>query len=402
MNHIENKISGVLVANEGRTHKTLIATMPMVEVMNFFSTERLLPSLNWVSDVAVNAKNLERVQDIQAELEAVVSNNAVGVPLVLTFAVVGKPRIEKGGHQRSSLYYIPASTCVVGNPLGLVAICRLLGQKTFLFSSRLSVKEANQRSELRQRFAMETVEVRVVFDDESGIDEQQVVELFRQNRVFNAPLNLPHINESEVFLPKDQFSLKLQVEQLIQQASLDSYGGVNFDSRHVKISDTYITTQYILFKLLVGAVAGIGTQEYSKMSKDVTLPSGQQLSLALSEDCVSQIAIFLSAWLKAQKTAFVVDRSGYHLSPQIWQAIGLTFHHINQDVISSDDLVAAGNALGKLDYSKSAKHWSECSVMELDAKGRIYKNAANSTRLFRAGLCEYFVGVVKRDVTKQV
>ncbi|WP_394240602.1 hypothetical protein [Vibrio astriarenae] len=376
--------------------------MPMVEVINFFSTKRLLPSLNWVSDVAVNAKNLERVQDIQVELEAVVSNNAVGLPLVLTFAVVGKPRIEKRSHQRSNLYYTPASTCIVGNPLGLVAICRLLGQKTFLFSSRLSVKEANQRSELRQRFAMETVEVRVVFDDESGIDEQQVVELFKQNRVFDAPLNLPHINGSEVFLSEDQFPLKLQVEQLTQQANLDFYGGVSSDSRHVKVSDTYITTQYILFKLLVGAVAGIGTQEYSKMSKDVTLPSGQPLSLALSEDCVSQIAIFLSAWLKALKNAFVDDRSGYHLSPQIWQAIGLTFHHINQGTVSNDDLFSAGNALGQLDYSKSAQHWNECSVMELDAKGRVYKNSASSTRLFRAGLCEYFVGVVKRGVTKQV
>lgn len=395
MKHIANKICGVLVSTEGRTHKTLITTMPMVEVTNYFSTERLLPSLNWVSDVAVNAKNLERVQAIQAQLEAVVSKNALCAPLVLTFAIIDKPRIEKGVHQRSNLFYNPVSTCVVGNPLGLVAICKLLGQKSFLFSSRLSVKEANQRSELRQRFAMEPVEIRVIFDDENGFDEQQVVELFKQTRIFDAPINLPHISESEVLLSEDQFPLKRQVEQLIQQTSLDSFGGVSFDSRHVKKSDTRITTQYILFKLLVGAVAGIGTQEYSKMSKNLTLPNGELLSSVLSHDCVNRVAIFLRAWLEPLKNAFVDDRSGYHLSPQVWQAIGLTFHHLNQGDVSNDELVSAGNAIGKLDYSKTAKHWNDCSVMDLDAKGRIYKNAASSTRLFRAGLAEYFVEVIE-------
>ncbi|MEH0690908.1 hypothetical protein H4F17_17900 [Vibrio cholerae] len=369
--------------------------MPMVEVTNYFSTERLLPSLNWVSDVAVNAKNLERVQAIQAELEAVVNKNALCAPLVLTFAIIGKPRIEKGVHQRSNLFYNPVSTCVVGNPLGLVAICKLLGQKSFLFSSRLSVREANQRSEFRQRFAMEPVEVRVIFDDGNGFDEQQVVELFKQNRIFDASINLPHISESEVLLSEDQFPLKRQVEQLIQQTSLDFFGGVSFDSRHVKKSDTHITTQYILFKLLVGAVAGIGTQEYSKMSKNLTLPNGELLSSVLSHDCVNRVAIFLRAWLEPLKNAFVDDRSGYHLSPQVWQAIGLTFHHLNQGDVSNDELVSAGNAIGKLDYSKTAKHWNDCSVMDLDAKGRIYKNAASSTRLFRAGLAEYFVGVIE-------
>ncbi|MEH0687912.1 hypothetical protein H4F17_02360 [Vibrio cholerae] len=394
MNHIENKIGGVLVSTEGRTHKTLITTMPMVELANYFSTERLLPSLKWVTDVAVNAKNLERVQTIQREIESIVNQNAIGVPLTLTFAVVGKPHIEKSIHKRSKLFYSPTNTCVVGNPLGLVAICRLLGQKTFLFSSRLSVKEANQKSELRQRLAMESVEVRVIFDDENGFDEHQVVQLFKQNRIFDAPINLPHISESEVLLSEDQFPLKRQVEQLIQQTSLDSFGGVSFDSRHVKKSDTHITTQYILFKLLVGAVAGIGTQEYSKMSKDLTLPNGEQLSSVLSHDCVNRVAIFLRAWLEPLKNAFVDDRSGYHLSPQVWQAIGLTFYHLNQDGVSNDDLVAAGNTLGQLDYGKKARHWENCSVMDLDARGRIYKNAASSTRLFRAGLTDYFVQVV--------
>jgi hypothetical protein len=57
----------------------------------------------------------------------------------------------------------------------------------------------------------------------------------------------------------------------------------------------------------------------------------------------------------------------------------------------------AGTILGELDYSKNATHWGDCAVMELDAKGRIYKNASSSTRQFRVGLTEYFLEVIYRE-----
>ena len=102
----------------------------------------------------------------------------------------------------------------------------------------------------------------------------------------------------------------------------------------------------------------------------------------------------MRGWLKPLKESFVNNRSGYQLSPQVWQALGLVIHKLVTDGMSPDVLENAGRELGNLDYSKQAKHWENCPVMELDVQGRIYKNAANSTRQFRLGLQEYFLKVI--------
>lgn len=394
MRIVDKKITGMLLAMKDRTQKTLITTLPMVEVSEYFSTESLLPELKWVADSAVNSKNATKVQTIQAELEKVVIESRVGAPLSLTFAVMGKPSILKASHSMSTLSYNSSDTCIVGNVLCLVAVCKLLGSKTFLLSSRLSVKEANQKSELRQRLAMENVEIRILFDDENGLDVNHVIELFKKGQVFDSALSLPHLSDGNTLLLDNDFPLKDSIDQLIEKASIESYGGVSFDSKHVKVSEQYITTQYVLFKLIVGAAAGVGTQEYSKMSKDVTLASGVSLASVLSDDYVSKVAVFLKSWLQQLNETFANNRSGYHLSPQVWQALGLTIHRLVSGGATLNDLKTAGEILGSLDYSKDAKHWESCSVMELDARGRIYKNSATSTRLFRVGLFEYFVRVV--------
>lgn len=381
----------MLLSSEGRNLKTLITTMPMVEISSYFSVSKLLPELGWVPDAAVNAKNVEKVQTIQAGLESGVWNESVSAPLTLTFAVLGKPSYIDSSSRTSFLKYDSSSAFIVGNLLGLVAICKTLGVKTFLFSSRLSVKEANSKSELRQRLAMENVEVRVIFDDQRGLDGDDIIELFKQSLIFDSSMSLPHAVNRQGLLSDKDYPLKPFVDQLIADSDIESFGGIKADAKHVKVSERYITTSYVLFKTIVGAVAGVGTQEYSKMSKDITLPNGKTISSVLSDGYLDFITAFLKEWLEAQREAFTTNRSGYQLSPQVWQALGLTIHQLLSNGASGEKLKVAGKALGQLDYSKNAKHWSHCSVMELDSKGRIYKNAAGSTRQFRVGLFEYFV-----------
>ncbi|MCF7482591.1 hypothetical protein L3V31_12720 [Vibrio sp. J1-1] len=391
----EKKISGILLSSGERTIKTLITTMPIVEVSSYFSVGSFLPELKWVADAAINTTNADKVQSIQTELEKLGSCDATIAPLTLTFAVMGKPNLQGDCGGMSSLEYDSSEAFIVGNVLSLVAICKILGLKTFLFSSRLSIKEANSKSEFRQRLAMESIEVRVIFDDQLGLTSDEVIELFKQNRLFDSSMSLPHLTDGKRVLSDEDYPIKPFIEQVISETKMQSYGGVKFDAKHIKVSDRYITTQYVLFKMIVGAVAGIGTQEYSKMSKDLTLATGENLTSALSKGYVDFIITFFKEWLESQKNAFIRNRSGYQLSPQVWQALGLTIHQLVSDGASKEQLKVAGKVLGQLDYSKSAKHWNECSVMELDSKGRLYKNAANSTRQFRVGLFEYFLDVLK-------
>lgn len=391
------KIDGLLVSSSLRTYKTLITTMPMVEIASYFSTENWLPELKWAAEAAVNSKNADKVQSIQEELAKGVQEGAVTAPLTLTFAVLGKPDLSNTSNQLPSLVFESSETYIVNNVLGLVAVCKLLGLKTFLFSSRLSVKEANRKSELRQRLAMEDVEVRVVFDDEIGLASPDIIELFKKSSTFDATLSLPHLSDGKQLLLDQQIPLKPYIDQLIEDTNIESFGGVSFDSKHVKVSGRFITTQYILFKLIVGAVAGIGTQEYSKMSKDVTLADGSKISSTLSGNYLSKISAFLKAWLEPLKVEFANNRSGYHLSPQVWQALGLTIHQLLNDGASITKLKSAGKTVGELDYRKSASHWGRCDVMELDSKGRTYKNASSSTRQFRSGLSTYFLQLIDEE-----
>lgn len=104
------------------------------------------------------------------------------------------------------------------------------------------------------------------------------------------------------------------------------------------------------------------------MAKDITLPNRASHTSALSDDYMDKIIVFLRAWLEALKNAFLNDRSGYHLLPQVWQALGFTVHELVSKGASLSEPKASGKALGRLDYSK---------------------NAATSTRLFRVGLFEY-------------
>ncbi|CCN83293.1 Conserved hypothetical protein [Vibrio nigripulchritudo SFn27] len=377
-----------------RSLKTLITTMPIVEISAYFSIDRLLPELNWVADAAVNATNVEKVQAIQTNLKGLVSRDSISAPLTLTFAVMGKPKLSNSSNRTSSLTYDSSDTYIVGNVLGVVAICKILGLKTFLFSSRLSVKEANSKSELRQRLAMESVEIRVIFDEQRGLSSADVIELFKQSHISDSSMSLPHIADAQGVISDENYPLRPLIKELITKTGMELYGGVNFDAKHVKVSERYIATEYVLFKTIVGAVAGVGTQEYSKMSKDITLSSGESISSVLSGGYIDFVTTFMKGWLKPLREAFAGSRSGYHLSPQVWQALGLTIYQLVSDGALCEDLKIAGEVLGQLDYSKNAKHWSNCSVMELDSKGRIYKNSAGSTRQFRVGLFEYFFAVL--------
>ncbi|WP_029825753.1 hypothetical protein [Vibrio parahaemolyticus] len=384
----------MLFSTKEKTFKTLISTIPMVEIDAYFSAENVKSELKWVIDAATNSTNVDKVKAIQAELETRVVKNDVFAPVSLTFAVEGKPILDGTSRSLPTLSFNSNSTYIVGNVLTFIAICRMLGVKTFLFSSRLSVKEINQKSLARQQLAMEKVEIRIIFDDEKGLDATNIVHLFKKNALFDTALNLPHVGNGDSLSSESGFPLRPFILQLIEDTDIASYGGVSFDAKHVKVSGSTITTQYVLFKLLVGAVAGAGTQEYSKMPKDITLESGESLTSVLAGGYINNISAFMRSWLKPLGESFVSNRSGYQLSPQVWQALGLVIYQLVKDGMSSDELEKAGRALGKLDYSKNANHWKNCPVMELDTQGRIYKNAANSTRQFRFGLQEYFLKVI--------
>ncbi len=387
-------LTGRLASRAGKTVKSLVTYLPAIELENYLSVTRVYPDLEVFYDAAKNKTNLKKVIDIQEDIKNELLAGAVHSPLSLTVVLEGNPTLITTG-KRGNLEYERASTFVVGNILFLVAILKTLGIKAPLFSSRLSSSKIKKNSIFRQILAKDEVIVTFVFDDENGLSEDQVREFFFKYNRQHSGLHLTQFSTSD-----NTFPLKPLIDQLTQDLNFTKYGGVSTKSKHVKASDSYLTTEYILFKFLVGSVAGAQVQETCMMSNDVTFASGQRVSEVLEDGYIKYIEAFLKAWLQPLQSNNKLTRGGFRLSAQIWQALSLVLHQLVADGASVEEVTQAGLVLGKLDYSKKATHWHNCDVMGLDSNGRLFKNAMNSTREFRNGLAKYFLGLVSYEVVK--
>ncbi|BAX51823.1 hypothetical protein PDPUS_1_00448 [Photobacterium damselae subsp. piscicida] len=390
----ELNLTGCLITSSDKTVKSLVTYLPAIELENYFYINRIPSQLEVFFDAAKNKTNLKRVSDIQADLEKELSQEMIGAPISLTVVLDGKPTLSLTG-DAAKITYDRDSSFIVGEVLILTAVLKSLGIKTPLFSSRLSASEIKKKSAFRQMLAVQSVVLTVIFDDESGIDEEQVKELFFKFNRQHSGMHLSQFSQAN-----NAFPMKPYVLSLADSLNLERFGGVSDKSKHVKMSESYLTTEYILFKLLVGAVAGAHVQEICKMSDDVMTPLGKKVSECLSNGNLEYIKAFLSSWLTPLEKAGKAERAGFRLSAQIWQALALVIYQLVSDGASVQDVSHAGFVLGQLDYSKKATHWSNCEVMALDSNGRLYKNAANSTREFRNGLAIYFYNYVQGESSR--
>lgn len=379
-----------MIASSDKTVKSLVTYLPAIELNNYFCVDRVPPLLEFFFDAAKNKTNLKRVNDIQVDLENELSQGGIGAPISLTVVLDGKPTLHLIGNT-AKIGYDRSTSFVVGELLVLTAVLKSLGIKTPLLSSRLSTSEIKKKSAYRQILAVQNVVLTVIFDDERGIHEEQIRELFFKFNRQHSGVHLSQFSQVNYVFP-----LKPYVQQLADSLSLESLGGVSDKSKHVKTSERYLTTEYILFKFLVGAIAGAHVQEICKMSDDVTTHSGKKVSECLAKGNLEYIKVFLTSWLIPLEQGGKAERAGFRLSAQIWQALALVIHRLISDGSSVQDVRHAGLILGRLDYSKKAIHWGDCEVMALDSNGRLYKNAANSTREFRNGLASYFYRIVKK------
>ncbi|WP_423808218.1 hypothetical protein OUO06_16670 [Photobacterium damselae] len=383
-------LTGRLSYRAGKTVKSLVTYMPAIELENYLFVTRVYPDLEVVYEAAKNTTNLKKVSKIQEDIKHELLGGEVGAPLSLTVVLDGKPQLITKG-EIGCIEYERSSTFVVGNVLLLVAILKTLGIKAPLFSSRVSLLDIKKNSLYRQMLAKDEVVLTIVFDDVNGLNEEQVRDLFfKYNRQYSG-LHLTQFSKSDEIFP-----LKPIINQLAKNLNFEEYGGISTKSKHVKVSDSYLTTEYILFKFLVGSVAGAQIQETCMMSTDVTLASGKKVSEVLDEGYIKYIEAFLYAWLLPLKRNNNSMRTGFRLSAQIWQALSLVIYQLVAGRSSIEDISKAGLILGKLDYSKKAVHWHNCEVMDLDSNGRLFKNSANSTREFRNGLAKYFLSIVNK------
>ncbi|WP_345890967.1 hypothetical protein [Vibrio crassostreae] len=379
------KLKGKVISYGSQPAKALITFIPVVELSSYVETSKSHKALKILFNAAQNSTNKKKTLTLQGDIKNEVISGELGVPLSLTVVVSGDSEVYENKHS-SEIEYERSKAFVIGNLLTYNAILNLTGLKAPLFSSRVSSSDLQKNSVFRQLLATQELMLTIIFN-EKGFNEDEVRTLFfKHNR-----------RESEVhltqFANKDSFPLQKVVSQLSENLTLDDLGGVSNQTKHVRASEKYITTEYILFKILVGAVCGEKAQERAKMSDDIALKNGGSFIQTYSHTYQQYVETFFKEWLTPINENQDYNRKGFRLSAQIWQALSLVINTLVLEGKTLDQISHAGAQLGKLDYGKRAEHWAHCDVMQLDLNGRLFKSAAKTTRDFKLGLKDYFIKV---------
>ncbi|MGR5216561.1 hypothetical protein ACPV4Y_15990 [Vibrio harveyi] len=383
------QLSGKLTSHNDRDIRSLIAFLPLVELSGYVDTLNVHDSLEIFFHAAKNANNKKKVLEIECDIKEEVANGGIINPLAFTVVISSSVQLQEK-RNLSDIIYDSEEAYVIGNLLTYNAVLNLLGVKAPLFSSRLSSSELERNSICRQQLAVEDVVLTILFD-EQGIEGERLRELF-----FNYQRRNPELHLTQ-FSGRNSFPLQDSVRQLSLDLDLSNYGGVSEKAKHVRSSEKYITTEYILFKVIVGSIAGERLQEYAKMSDEVLLEGGATAKEAFQDTYRQYIEAFFKGWLKPIYKDTEQARGGFRLSAQIWQGLSLVIHELVLRGVGVAQIESAGLKLGLLDYSKHASHWKNCAVMDLDSNGRLFRSSVKSTREFRRGLKDYFLSYIDEN-----
>lgn len=372
-------------------NRTLVTHLMAIELPVYFS---LLPADSKTEGLlkSVHSKlNKDRITEIAQSIKLALSNVEKTPFLSLTYVVGGKSSIQTKQNQMIELTYNPGNTLIVGGILELVAIAKLLGiEHPFYPARKSSVEHILADSDIRQSLSRLPIQVTLIFNTASALSFDDMCDYYTK---YNARTSQLHSPIQTTMMSNS--SINDFVKEIAEKTNLERYGGMTSSSMRLTKSEQGIVAEATLIKLVLGAIAGASAQDKNKVD-DFNGRKG-----AFSEEAISiakqYIILFLKVWLDGISKQLGSDRDGFHYSPSLWLSLGLLIKEIiaTSPINKTEESIRrAAQVLAKLDYSKSAIHWSQCKVMVLDLTGKKYKNATGGGRTFRVGLSNYFLNII--------
>ncbi|MGR6861520.1 hypothetical protein ACU5EH_15095 [Aliivibrio salmonicida] len=364
---------------------SLVTFIEAIDLINYFSVFDVPAELEPVFQSIHSKKNIQRLSDNVTSISNGITNLSPTPSLV--FAIGGNVDFDKAENQLSTITYDPANTLIIDGALSLFALMELMGFTHPFVKKRASKKSIEKNSKIRQEIAQLPVQVTLIFNHTIQRNSSNLFDIFK---LYNKKETRIHSPSFDVVNNDDAINDYIKV--ITKSVNLDSYGGMtNLTSRLTK-SEPYITTESTMIRMVLGALGGAEAQDKNKISEfGLNVNSFKEDSSILLQPLIIN---FMKAWLEGIKKQ-LIDRDGYHYSPQIWQSLGLVIHNLVKTKMDEANIKQAGKILGRLDYSKKALHWKNCNAMELDASGSYYKNATGGGRAFRVGISKYFLEVIK-------
>lgn len=240
----------------------------------------------------------------------------------------------------------------------------------------------------------------------------QVLFIFRQDRA------LSEADFAQIFADVNGQATPMSTNKLMKLARTDdvvmfareigtlpivkSHGGMSFDANTVTAKSEFVITLNTITRFILGALGGErmqGKVRGVREMADGAILSGKNLN-PIKRDLI----LFFETWIDEQGDSYSQDRSGFQLVATLIQGLGLVFNNLWVTYESlapaerTNHIYQAAKKLGKLDYSRMATHWCDCSCVSLSDNGTYIVNTGGSTS--RKGFAQHLsnkIGIAYRS-----
>ncbi|ASG04256.1 hypothetical protein [Vibrio anguillarum] len=331
---------------------------------------------------SVNRERLCQIENYY--LKSVIDNTPFDIPRV-SLVVYGQVRGEKLHSRLFSLQYEKSDSAIVEGFLVISALSHLL-DRVDPFTGKKADK-SNLSSKQQQTLASIDVRLSIYYGRDGKIPEESLSKLFFDINAIDTKVYSQHIATHVQESP-----LNLCAEKLAIALNLNAFGGVSELNKITK-SDSYITTKSTLILILLASLGGKGVRIEKQLPTH--LPDKTLITEQVVDDALKIVIPLMKGWISCLEIKFKQDRSGFHRSMQIWQALGVVAYHLSHITdFTEDELFSTGQILGQLNYDKNASHWGKCAAFKKDASGSFWINATGGGRTFRDKVAVYFISLL--------
>ncbi|WP_235868255.1 hypothetical protein [Vibrio paracholerae] len=368
--------------------KQLTSYVKVIDLFNLFSLFDIPSELEEAFQSIHSRKNQKRIELAKTSIEAGLDNLVEVPPPCITFVVAKVLNHKSLSRSIVELEYDPLDTMIVDGVITLFAMMQISGFSHPFEKKRISKDLTQKNCRVRQELASYPVQVNLLFSPTEPLSQKACITLYKKYSQTESNIYAPLIESLNAELP-----LNTYVKEIADDIALDSFGGMKTSSVRLSVKDPYVTTEATMIRLVLGAIGGADYQDKNK----VDLFGSGPFSAEHIDKIKPYICIFMEAWLDSVKVQLLSNKNGFHYSTTLWQSLGLVIHNLYLEKKNLEEFAKAGAVLGRLDYSKSAKHWGRCGALELDVLGQSYKNVTGGGRALRIALTNYLLGYLSEQ-----
>ncbi|MEZ9170357.1 hypothetical protein AB4122_02705 [Vibrio cyclitrophicus] len=274
----------------------------------------------------------------------------------------------------------PDENFVVDGVNRLSTVATILGgyDQSLLKNIKESDARLKRRVELSVLLQELSVQVLFIFRKDKALSEADFSQIFADVNGQATPMSTNKLMKLARTDDVVMFAREISVLPIVT-----SHGGMSFDANTITVKSEFVLTLNTVTRFILGALGGERMQGKVRGVREMS--DGAILSKRHLDPIRSDLILFFETWIDCQGDVYSQDRQGFQLVATLIQGLGLVFHNLWVTYESlapaerTNYIYQAARKLGKLDYSRMAAHWSDCTCVSLNENGMYIVNTGGST-----------------------